>query len=203
MDLCIFHRLFSFVVLMLWEEAECSMLNFLLTQPMPQLELDPDVGTVHPLVTANIKDFKHCSPGNTESCGSGQFCDLHYGVCLRLKKEGEACRTDLHCSHGLDCLFGTCHPHLNRGKDGARCERDEDCMPGHCCARKHGQKVCKKKISLGHRCYVPSGGMDYSLNELCPCVDGLVCKFRGKHRKKDDLSWRHWSTFDHFRCSPI
>ena len=58
---------------------------------------------------------------------------------------------------------------------GARCKRDSDCTGGQCCARQHGEKVCKSKLPEGALCYIPEGGLQYLLNELCPCDSGLIC----------------------------
>ena len=58
---------------------------------------------------------------------------------------------------------------------GSRCHGGGDCQPGLCCARRHGESVCQRRLTVGQRCYVPDGGLEYSLNQLCPCHQGLVC----------------------------
>lgn len=68
---------------------------------------------------------------------------------------------------------------------GSRCEGSSDCKQGLCCARAHGERVCKAKLSLGHNCYVPQGGLQYVLNELCPCEEGLVCKNVGTKMRRE------------------
>lgn len=60
-------------------------------------------------------------------------------------------------------------------QSGSRCHGNGDCQPGLCCARRHGESVCQRKLTLGQRCYVPDGGLEYSLNQLCPCESGLIC----------------------------
>src|SRR5689334_21664154 len=60
---------------------------------------------------------------------------------------------------------------------GSRCAADEECSSNMCCARQHGERVCKPRLRLGQRCYVPDGGLAYSLNEICPCSAGLICGF--------------------------
>ena len=59
---------------------------------------------------------------------------------------------------------------------GSRCHGNSDCQAGLCCARRHGEAVCQRKLTLGQRCFVPDGGLEYSLNQLCPCDVGLVCQ---------------------------
>ena len=66
---------------------------------------------------------------------------------------------------------------------GTRCSNDQDCGEGKCCARQHGEYICKNKLQHGHMCFVPKGGLAYSLNELCPCEEGLVCINIAQHRK--------------------
>lgn len=59
---------------------------------------------------------------------------------------------------------------------GARCKDDGDCDAGLCCARRHGVRVCKRKLAPMQNCFIPDGGLSYYLNELCPCDDGYVCR---------------------------
>ncbi|RWS27420.1 dickkopf-related protein 3-like protein [Leptotrombidium deliense] len=61
---------------------------------------------------------------------------------------------------------------------------DADCHPHLCCARQHGERICKAKLQKGQRCFVPLGGLDYSLNELCPCDEGLSCVQRKRKSEK-------------------
>lgn len=108
-------------------------------------------------------------------CADELYCDTHYGFCETKKSKGELCRRDEGCSGGLICIFGKCDVPSKPGHKGARCNKDRDCNPNFCCARQHGEKICKNKLHRGHRCFVPLGGLDYSLNELCPCDEGLTC----------------------------
>lgn len=73
-------------------------------------------------------------------------------------------------------MFGKCAKPKESGKNGSRCLDDSDCEQDHCCARLLGVKICKPKLKLNQRCFVPFGGISYSLNEICPCVTGLVCE---------------------------
>lgn len=120
-------------------------------------------------------------------CGinSDLYCDHHYGHCDTIKKEGELCRRDAQCGTQLICIFGKCDTPSKPGHKGSRCIDDSDCKSNLCCARQHGEKICKSKLQRGHRCFVPSGGLDYSLNELCPCDEGLICaKSKSKQNNK-------------------
>ncbi|KYO44277.1 hypothetical protein Y1Q_0012059 [Alligator mississippiensis] len=109
-------------------------------------------------------------------CAQGLFCDKHFGVCLSLRQEGQYCRQDAHCTRGLSCMFGKCHQTVPDGQEGARCRQDKDCGPAACCARQHGEMVCKKRLVMDESCYVPPGGLAFSINQVCPCQEGLVCR---------------------------
>ncbi|XP_076051912.1 dickkopf-related protein 1-like [Oratosquilla oratoria] len=144
-------------------------------------------------------------------CGRGSFCDRHYAVCLPQVEEGGDCRRDGMCTKGHDCVFGQCQKRVRKGLEGARCRRSSDCNDGLCCARRHGQGVCQQLLPLGHKCYVPGGGLEYSLNEMCPCESGLVCKFTGTPPTappasdgdgKSDTTWRFWTAYEQMRCAP-
>lgn len=150
-----------------------------------------------------VKTDIHAMPClNDRSCGRGKFCDEHYGTCETHRNAGEACRRDRHCQKGYDCMFGKCQKTIAPSLIGARCKHDRDCGSSMCCARQHGEKICKAKLKLGQRCYVPKGGLDYSLNELCPCDTGMVCKNdrKGKRTRDNEFSWKSWSS-EHMRCS--
>nr|XP_028561008.1 dickkopf-related protein 3-like isoform X2 [Podarcis muralis] len=116
-------------------------------------------------------------------CPRGFFCDHHFGLCLPFRQEGEFCRRDAHCALGLSCMFGKCQETLPGGQEGARCHHDKDCSPDACCARQHGEKVCKKRLLLDEGCYVPEGGIAFSVNQVCPCLEGLVCKKMSPNRE--------------------
>ncbi|XP_059494620.1 dickkopf-related protein 3-like [Stegostoma tigrinum] len=109
-------------------------------------------------------------------CGVGFFCDKHFRRCAPLRDEGQFCRRDSQCSQGLSCMFGQCHFTVPKGHEGARCKHDEDCSVSMCCARHHGEMICKKKLTAGTDCYIPDGGLAYSINQLCPCEEGLFCR---------------------------
>lgn len=104
------------------------------------------------------------------------YCDRHYGYCDFFRQVGELCRTDSQCDQGLICMFGRCDRPAPPGERGSRCSgQASDCNDGLCCARQHGERICKPKLQLGQQCFVPLGGLDYSLNELCPCEESLHC----------------------------
>ena len=104
------------------------------------------------------------------------YCDRHYGFCDYFRQVGELCRHDTQCDTGLICMFGRCEKPFKPGHKGARCHDASDCNEGLCCARQHGERICKVKLKMGQQCFVPLGGLDYSLNELCPCDTGLQCQ---------------------------
>ncbi|XP_058036161.1 dickkopf-related protein 3-like [Ahaetulla prasina] len=123
-----------------------------------------------------------CSPET--DCPLGFFCDLHFEICRPLKQEGEYCRHDTHCASNLTCMFGKCLQTAPKGHEGARCHHNKDCSPGFCCARIHGEMVCKKRLILDEKCHVPQGGIAFSMNQLCPCLEGLVCRRMQPKREK-------------------
>ncbi|GCB73630.1 hypothetical protein scyTo_0002710 [Scyliorhinus torazame] len=128
-------------------------------------------------------------------CGMGFFCDKHFGVCVPLRHEGQFCRWDSQCSQGLSCMFGQCHFTVPKGHEGARCKVDKDCGASMCCARHHGEMICKKKLTLDMNCYVPDGGLAYSINQLCPCEEGLVCRNGRITREKEFDYWENTNTW--------
>lgn len=129
-------------------------------------------------------------------CARDSFCDRHYRLCKQRRQLGEPCRSRDQCAHRLDCSFGRCSttvppreqgtiiagtfffliPSITGGHLGARCRGDDDCNEGLCCARRHGVRVCKRKLAPMQSCFIPDGGLSYYLNELCPCEDGYVCR---------------------------
>lgn len=132
-----------------------------------------------------------------EDCEGGMFCDTHYGFCDKLRLKGEPCRQDSHCKDRLFCMFGECRNTPKTGQEGSRCERAADCRPGLCCARTKSEKVCKSRLSLGERCYIPKGGIDFVLDEVCPCEEGLVC---GSVSQQLDMTSASVESYDHLRC---
>lgn len=68
---------------------------------------------------------------------------------------------------------------------GARCKVDTDCRLSMCCARHHGEQVCKRRLTRGESCYIPDGGLAFSINQICPCEEGLLCrKNRASHQRE-------------------
>ncbi|XP_078497569.1 uncharacterized protein LOC144753913 [Lissotriton helveticus] len=122
-------------------------------------------------------------------CSRGQYCDRHFGLCVPLRQEGQFCRKDSQCSRGLHCMFGRCHWIVPEGQEGARCRLDQDCGSSMCCARHHGEMVCKKQLTLGESCYVPDGGLAFSINQVCPCEEGLACRNRQSGREAEFEYW--------------
>ncbi|KAJ7313730.1 hypothetical protein JRQ81_005377 [Phrynocephalus forsythii] len=135
-----------------------------------------------PASSANLEQSKTVC-NSEKKCPHGLFCDHHFGLCLTLRKEGEYCRQDAHCAKGLSCMFGQCQETIPSGQEGARCHKDEDCPPSACCARLHGEMICQKRLLLNERCYVPQGGLGFSMNQVCPCLKGLACRKMPPHRE--------------------
>uniref|UniRef100_H3AQX4 Dickkopf N-terminal cysteine-rich domain-containing protein n=1 Tax=Latimeria chalumnae TaxID=7897 RepID=H3AQX4_LATCH len=123
-------------------------------------------------------------------CRRGSFCDKHFGLCVLLRNEGQYCRKDTQCSRGLYCMFGKCHHIVPEGHEGSRCKLDKNCGPSMCCARHHGEMICKKRLTLGESCYIPEGGLAFSINQVCPCEEGLVCKNTEPQREKEFQYWK-------------
>ncbi|XP_030196782.1 dickkopf-related protein 3 [Gadus morhua] len=121
------------------------------------------------------------------ACGRGRACDRHFGLCVPLRAEGHYCRRDAQCVRGLSCMFGKCHRSVPTGQEGARCQVDRDCGPAMCCARHHGEKVCKRRLVGGESCYVPVGGLAFSINQICPCDEGLLCRGNAPRWKERDF----------------
>ncbi|XP_022079852.1 dickkopf-related protein 3-like [Acanthaster planci] len=138
-----------------------------------------------------------------KACGRGFFCDRHYGECIPHRHELEPCRRDGHCNRGLECRFGTCQQIIKSGRVGARCKNDKDCGEGMCCAKQHGESVCKARLPLNAKCYVPAGGMEYTIDSICPCMEGLTCRRTPQVRREEELVWQFWTDYDHMRCTPI
>uniref|UniRef100_A0A8D0EA02 Dickkopf N-terminal cysteine-rich domain-containing protein n=1 Tax=Salvator merianae TaxID=96440 RepID=A0A8D0EA02_SALMN len=136
-----------------------------------------------------------CSP--EKHCPQGFFCDHHFGHCLTFRQEDEFCRQDAHCAKGLSCMFGKCQPTVPDGQEGARCHHDKDCAPDACCARLHGEMVCKRRLLLDEGCYIPQGGIAFSVNQVCPCLEGLVCRRIPQSR---EIPFEYWSYKGDWRC---
>lgn len=68
---------------------------------------------------------------------------------------------------------------------GARCKVDKDCGASMCCARHHGEQVCKRRLVRGESCYVPDGGLAFSINQICPCDEGLLCREHGASHQRE------------------
>nr|XP_054767667.1 uncharacterized protein LOC129274937 [Lytechinus pictus] len=136
-----------------------------------------------------------------KKCGRGRFCDLHYGGCHRHRRPGHLCRRDGHCQKGNDCMFGTCSETIPERTLGARCRNEKDCGSNMCCAKQHGESVCKQKLPLQAKCYIPPGGMEYVIDSMCPCEDGLVCSETVvMERREQEFVLRFWTDRGHMRC---
>ncbi|KAM6042355.1 uncharacterized protein VSU04_014538 [Chlamydotis macqueenii] len=129
-----------------------------------------------------LEEMTACGPA--APCAHGHFCDEHFGLCLPRRPAGQFCRRDAHCARGLLCMFGKCQQPAPDGQEGARCQRDEDCGAGGCCARRHGERVCQRRLAPAQSCHVPAGGLAFSLNQVCPCQAGLVCRPAALGREK-------------------
>ncbi|XP_008312354.1 dickkopf-related protein 3-like isoform X3 [Cynoglossus semilaevis] len=119
------------------------------------------------------------------ACGRGFSCDRHFGLCVPLRGEGQYCRRDAQCVRGLSCMFGKCHRSVPNGQEGARCKVDRDCGASMCCARHHGEQVCKRRLVRGESCFVPDGGLAFSINQICPCDEGLLCRDNSPHHRRE------------------
>ncbi|XP_005794774.1 dickkopf-related protein 3-like isoform X3 [Xiphophorus maculatus] len=119
------------------------------------------------------------------TCGRGFSCDRHFGLCVPLRGEGQYCRRDTQCVRGLLCMFGMCHRSIPNGQEGSRCKADRDCGPLMCCARHHGEMVCKKRLARDESCYVPDGGLAFSINQICPCEEGLLCRENSRQNRRE------------------
>lgn len=143
---------------------------------------------------------------SSADCSETQYCDKHYGVCDRLRKADEFCRQDEQCTHDLICMYGQCVQPSLPGHDGSRCDSDDDCQRDHCCARRHGHKVCKPRLSRGQKCFVPSGGLEYSINETCPCAEGLICSTsqrKRNHNNNKKMDERRRPSVSSMKCTPV
>ncbi|KAJ8024788.1 Dickkopf-related protein 3 [Holothuria leucospilota] len=209
------HHAWLLVALLLWAFQKTSlayMWPLVFSGPHPDsqdVDLDEDLEEYtinHPRSTQlgnRLNDTMPCQ--RDKSCGKGFFCDLHYGNCRPHKSAGEPCRRDGHCERGFDCRFGTCQTSVAVGALGARCRSDKDCSPGQCCAKQHGESICKAKLQVGAKCYVPEGGVDYVIDTICPCDSGLICKLTRHHRRAHgrDTTSRFWTDHNHMRCQPL
>ncbi|XP_012688849.2 dickkopf-related protein 3-like [Clupea harengus] len=119
------------------------------------------------------------------ACGKGFSCDRHFGRCVPLRQEGQFCRRDAQCVRSLHCMFGKCLRSIPGGQEGARCKVDRDCGSSMCCARHHGEQVCKRKLAPGEGCFVPDGGLAFSINQVCPCDEGLLCQGGGEPPRRE------------------
>ncbi|XP_071491245.1 dickkopf-related protein 3-like [Diadema antillarum] len=170
-----------------------------------------DLGLNHPRnlhsrIQVNESEARYYENVPCESdkmCGRGRFCDFHYGGCHRHREQGQQCRRDGHCQKGHDCMFGTCHLAIPERTLGARCRNDKDCGESMCCARQHGESVCKRKLPLNAKCYIPQGGVEYVIDTMCPCEAGLICReTMVMERREQEFVLKFWTDRDHMRCQP-
>lgn len=171
--------------------GQCQLMGILLNNPSFALDShrtngrstlevlhsdEPDSREQNGTVLVKCKQDSDCIDDNSTDTENLMYCDHHYGFCDFFRAEGELCRHDSQCDSGLLCMFGRCAKALKPGQKGARCRDASECATGLCCARQHGEHICKPKLKPGQQCFVPLGGLDYSLNELCPCEEGLACQ---------------------------
>lgn len=128
------------------------------------------------MVLIRCKQDADCIDDNSPDTENLMYCDVHYGVCDFFRQVGELCRHDSQCDAGLVCMFGKCEQPPAPGSLGARCTDATDCGKGLCCANQHGERICKARLKLGQDCSVPEGGLLWSMEQTCPCEDGLVCE---------------------------
>nr|XP_006817126.1 PREDICTED: dickkopf-related protein 3-like [Saccoglossus kowalevskii] len=170
------------LMLMVVGAADAYIWSWMWSSPyQPQSDEHPDMKNhprnIHRVLNPDFNgtiDYEPCM--NDKTCGRGRYCDKHYGNCRSHKLESQPCRRDGHCQKGFDCMFGKCVKALKSRSLGARCKNDRDCEDNMCCAKQHGESICKAKLKVGSKCYVPEGGMEYTINTICPCEDTLVCR---------------------------
>ncbi|CAB4014489.1 dickkopf-related 3-like, partial [Paramuricea clavata] len=145
---------------------------------------------VNPLEADSISKHNSSTALNTKrtctkdrNCGATNYCHRHYGTCHKCKKIGAKCRRDHVCCKGFECVFGSCRRIVKKGNFLSRCRKDRDCKKGLCCAKSHGEFVCKPMLRENQLCSVLEGGVAYTVNHGCPCDEGLVCR-RWKIRSK-------------------
>ncbi|KAM9520903.1 uncharacterized protein ACIB01_016774 [Guaruba guarouba] len=157
----------------------------------------PEEAALGRSASAGDKAEEATTCGPATPCTHGHFCDEHFGLCLPERPEGQYCRRDTHCARGLLCMFGKCQQPVPDGQEGARCVRDEECGAAGCCARVHGESVCQRRLERGRSCHVPPGGLAFSINQLCPCQRGLVCRASAPSREK---AFEYWPEKSEWRC---
>eukprot|EP00794_Sanderia_malayensis_P003026 gene3026-3485_t len=110
------------------------------------------------------------------NCEKSQFCHENYKYCDRRRYVGQKCRRTENCIRGAICMWGQCYKEKKPGLARSRCKRHIDCASSLCCAREHGESICKPWLKEGQNCSVSSGGYVYSMQHDCSCGLGLVCK---------------------------
>ncbi|XP_033106280.1 dickkopf-related protein 3-like [Anneissia japonica] len=202
----------AFTVLV--QESTGVIFPWMWSLPYPNQDQQSDEAISHPrnlnLNKRNVSssaDFNFTLVAQTpcrsdKACGRGKYCDQHYRNCRDHKVENAPCRQDSHCRKGLDCRFGKCQKTVKPGTVGARCKNSKDCGNNMCCAKQHGESICKLKLKLKSKCFVPEGGVEYTIDSICPCEDGLVCKIAHPSRE-EEFAWRFWTDYDHMRCQRI
>ncbi|XP_040185723.1 dickkopf-related protein 3-like [Rana temporaria] len=172
-------NLLGSLLLLLLPSVDCYIWAWMLS--MPYNNPEDSAG----LVRSATSKVTTVTCDHDRGCGRGLFCDHHFGLCVPLRHEGQYCRKDSQCIRGLGCMYGHCQRIIPGGHEGSRCRQDKDCLPSMCCARHHGEMICKRKLSAGSKCYVPEGGLAFSINQLCPCEEGLVCSSPQPPREKE------------------
>lgn len=110
------------------------------------------------------------------NCKGTQICNIYTKKCERCRIEKEICRRSENCCGNKQCIWGRCIHRTFTGTEGSLCNTDKDCHKGLCCAREHGQSICKKYLAEGNQCELPHGGIIFSLSHSCPCAMGLNCR---------------------------
>lgn len=115
-----------------------------------------------------------------------------FGRCIRSipdGQEGKKLLTDSRFIKGLNNMIEIAKQCVNistpLSPSGARCKLDRECGESMCCARHHGERVCKQRLVLGESCFVPDGGLAFSINQICPCDEGLLCRGHGEPIKRE------------------
>ncbi|XP_057293444.1 dickkopf-related protein 3-like [Hydractinia symbiolongicarpus] len=115
-----------------------------------------------------------------KDCSGVKRCNRYNRLCERCRIFNELCRRDANCCAGRKCMWGRCRNAKHDGTEMSICRHDRNCSKGYCCAREHGQSVCKKFLAENESCERTAGGLMFSIHHSCPCRRGLYCKKKPK-----------------------
>jgi len=112
----------------------------------------------------------------------GHVCDFHYRQSIIFTRKG--CYVDAMVSAERDWyVFSENVKYHQNGVIRGRVVVMTAIVSLGCVVPTARERVCKSKYKRTQM-FVPLGGLDYSLNELCPCDTGLEClKLKTKHKR--------------------